>query len=57
MRIGLIADVHGNLNALEAVLSELAREPVDGLVCLGDVPALGPQPLEVLARMPSIHSR
>ncbi len=26
MRIGLIADIHGNLLALETVLAELARE-------------------------------
>ncbi|HEY1390365.1 MAG TPA: metallophosphoesterase family protein [Ktedonobacterales bacterium] len=51
MRIGLIADIHGNLMALETVLAELAREPLDQLVCLGDVAALGPQPGEVLARL------
>jgi predicted phosphodiesterase len=41
-RIGLISDVHGNLVALDAVLAELDREEVDGLICLGDV-AAGPQ--------------
>jgi predicted phosphodiesterase len=52
MRIGLIADVHGNLVALETVLAELlGREPVDRLLCLGDVAALGPQPTEVVARL------
>lgn len=51
MRIGLIADIHGNLVALDAVLAALARESPDQLVCLGDVAALGPQPREVLARL------
>lgn len=51
MRIGIIADVHGNLVALETVLAEMEREPVDRLVCLGDVAALGPQPGEVIARL------
>ena len=51
MRIGLIADIHGNLIALETVLAELAREPLDQMVCLGDVAALGPQPGEALARL------
>lgn len=50
MRVGLISDVHGNLPALEAVLSELENESVDRLVCLGDV-AVGPQPRETLARV------
>lgn len=51
MRIGLIADIHGNLIALETVLDALARESLDHLVCLGDVAALGPQPAAVLARL------
>lgn len=49
-RIGVISDPHGNLPALEAVLAELEREELDGLVCLGDV-AVGPQPAETLARV------
>jgi len=51
MRIVLIADIHGNLPALNAVLAEIAAEPVDQLVCLGDVAATGPQPREVLQRL------
>lgn len=51
MRIGLIADIHGNLVALEAVLAALARERVERIICLGDVAVLGPQPGEVLARL------
>src|SRR5258707_13871162 len=51
MRIGLIADIHGNLFALETVLAELEREGVKDLVCLGDVAMLGPQPAAVLARL------
>ncbi|HEU5327039.1 MAG TPA: metallophosphoesterase family protein [Thermomicrobiales bacterium] len=51
MRMGLIADIHGNLVALDAVLADLARDQLDRLVCLGDVAALGPQPAEVIARL------
>lgn len=49
-RIGLISDPHGNRFALDAVLAELEREELDGLVCLGDV-AAGPQAAETLARV------
>ncbi|TSD16116.1 metallophosphoesterase [Haloglomus irregulare] len=42
MRLGVIADVHANLAALEAVLAALP--PVDGLVCAGDIVGYGPQP-------------
>jgi putative phosphoesterase len=51
MRIALLADIHGNLGALEAVLADLQREPVDQLVCLGDVAIFGPQPRQTLARV------
>jgi predicted phosphodiesterase len=47
MRVGLIADIHGNVPALEAVLAELAREGVDALLCLGDL-AHGAQPVEAV---------
>lgn len=48
MRIGLLADIHGNFIALESVLNEFKQEQVDQIICLGDVAALGPQPHEVL---------
>ncbi len=51
MRIGLIADIHGNLVALDAVLAALDGERLDRLICLGDVAALGPRPTETLARL------
>jgi predicted phosphodiesterase len=51
MRVALIADIHGNLVALEAVLDDLAGEQVDAIVCLGDVASTGPQPRECVARL------
>jgi predicted phosphodiesterase len=35
--VAVLNDVHGNLPALEAVLAELDDEPVDAVVCGGDV--------------------
>src|SRR5579884_2332792 len=55
MRIALIADIHGNLLALETVLHELSQEHIDQIICLGDVAALGPQPRAVLARLRSLN--
>ncbi len=54
MRIGLIADIHGNAFALDVVLAELERDRPDEIICLGDVAALGPQPREILARLRAI---
>lgn len=50
MRVALLADIHGNLLGLDAVLDELGREGVDHVLCLGDV-AVGPQPTETLERI------
>jgi predicted phosphodiesterase len=51
MRVAVLADIHGNLTALDAVLDDLAGADADAVVCLGDVAAIGPQPHEVIARM------
>lgn len=55
MRVGLIADIHGNRVALDTVLAELERESVDRLLCMGDVAALGPRPSEVVTRLREIE--
>jgi predicted phosphodiesterase len=49
MKIGLIADVHANLPALEAVLAALDAAGVDATIFLGDAIAIGPQPAECLS--------
>lgn len=51
MRIAIISDIHGNFVALETVLIDVEREHVDQIVCLGDVTADGPQPVETLRRI------
>ena len=47
MRVAAIADLHGNLPALEAVLAEVEREEPDLIVVCGDV-ASGPMPAETI---------
>ena len=58
MRVAALYDIHGNLPALEAVLAELEREPVDAIVVGGDV-VPGPMPqaaFDALARLtPPVH--
>ena len=55
MRIAFLADIHGNLVALDTVLREIAKESVDQIVCLGDIAALGPQPHEVVERLRALQ--
>lgn len=48
MKIALIGDVHGNLSALEAVLSDMAEKEVDIVISTGDYMGYGPDPEEVV---------
>ena len=45
MRIGIISDVHGNLEALQTVLAHIDTKGVDGIVSLGDIIGYGPDPV------------
>ncbi len=51
MRIAVISDIHGNCIALDSVLADLAKYPVEKMVCLGDAIQGGPQPAEVVKRL------
>jgi diadenosine tetraphosphatase ApaH/serine/threonine PP2A family protein phosphatase len=44
----ILSDVHGNLEALHAVLNDVARYPVEQVYCLGDTLGYGPSPCECL---------
>ena len=43
MRIGLIADIHGDMRALETSLRRLEDLAVDRTLCLGDLVGYGSQ--------------
>ncbi|MBW2699350.1 MAG: metallophosphoesterase family protein [Deltaproteobacteria bacterium] len=49
MRLGIFSDVHGNLEALEAVVESYRDLAVDQYVCLGDVVGYGASPNECCA--------
>jgi predicted phosphodiesterase len=44
----IISDIHGNLEALEAVLADIKSKNVDEVYCLGDVVGYGPNPCECI---------
>ena len=46
MKRAIISDVHGNLEALRAVLEDIDQQKVDAISCLGDVVGYGPNPCE-----------
>lgn len=52
-RVAALADIHGNLPALEAVLADVEREGVDAVVVAGDSYS-GPWPAEVVDLLGSL---
>jgi putative phosphoesterase len=52
MKIGVIADIHGNAPALKAVLNEFdKRRDIEHIYCLGDMIGIGPDTNEVLSTL------
>lgn len=56
MRVAVLADIHGNLPALDAVLGELPHAAVDLIVVNGDI-ADGPMPAETIDRLIGLGER
>lgn len=44
MKIAVISDIHGNMEALEAVMEDIKKEGCDKIFALGDYAMAGPQP-------------
>ncbi len=53
MRRAVLSDIHGNLDALEAVLAELERQQLTSLACLGDFVGYGGAPNPCVERLRS----
>ncbi|WP_047374327.1 metallophosphoesterase [Exiguobacterium sp. ZOR0005] len=51
MRLAILTDIHGNVQALDAVLEQLDEQGVTDIWCLGDMIAMGPDSNEVMARL------
>ena len=48
MKLALIADIHGNLSALDAVMDDISKRRVDKIICLGDIVGKGPDTKETI---------
>lgn len=48
MKYAIIADIHSNLEALEAVLEDIKAQKCDQIVCLGDIVGYNANPKECL---------
>lgn len=56
MRYAIFADVHGNIEALQAVLKALAREDIDAYYCCGDIVGYGADPKKCLKVIREINA-
>jgi predicted phosphodiesterase len=57
MHLAVLADIHGNLTALEAVLADLAQFDADGIIVAGDHLTHGPNPAETIRLLRSLNAR
>ncbi len=48
MRRAIVSDIHGNLEALEAVLEDAQAQGAEEIYCLGDLIGYGPNPRECI---------
>lgn len=46
MQTAIVSDIHGNAEALRAVLADIDAKGVGRIICLGDIIGYGPDPLE-----------
>ena len=56
MRTLIIADIHGNFPALQAVLDSPQAQSCGRIISLGDQVNFGPQPREVMDRLTELHA-
>ena len=55
MKLAVISCIHGNYEALNAVLSDIDAQKAEQIYCLGDLVGYGPYPNEVVERIRSLE--
>ncbi len=51
MRIAIISDIHGNMEALESVLKDIESIECKKIFCLGDIAMAGPEPSKTIHKI------
>jgi len=51
MKVAIISDIHGNLDAFGQVLIDIEAWGIDAVVCLGDNVGYGPEPEQVIRQV------
>lgn len=55
MKIAVISDIHGNMQALETVFADIEKEKCDKIFCLGDLAMAGPEPDEAISFIKKLY--
>ena len=55
MKIAIISDIHGNMQALENVLEDIKKESCDKIFCLGDLAMAGPEPVKTIELIKNLY--
>ena len=55
--IAIISDIHGNIDALEAVLEDIDQQNTDIVACLGDIVGYGGAPKDCVERIERLVNR
>ena len=55
MKLGVLSDVHGNIEALEAVVRVLRDKGATRFVCCGDIVGYGPDPNRCIETIRAMH--
>ena len=56
LRIALVSDIHGNVDALEAALAEIEQAAPDRIAVLGDLVLNGPRPVEAVDKVMELEA-
>ena len=51
MKIAIISDIHGNMEALESVLQDIESIECEKIFCLGDIAMAGPEPSRTIHKI------
>lgn len=51
MKLGIISDVHSNIQALKAILNEFGKQKVNKIICTGDIIGIGINPEETVQEL------
>lgn len=55
MRVAVISDIHGNMQALNTVLEDIQNENCEKIFCLGDLAMAGPEPVKAIETIKGLY--